>query len=58
MKLVKCINKRKFKLTAGKTYEVEAELFNLDTMETYAVEIYDDKDKFIEVPIECIEVVE
>lgn len=58
MQLVKCINNKGFKLTVGKTYEVEAELFDLDTMETYAVEIYDNKEKFIEVPIECIEVIE
>ena len=50
---LKCTDKREFKLTIGKVYEVEAELFDLNTLEVYAVEIYDDNDEFIEVPIEC-----
>lgn len=57
MELVKCIDKKRFKLTIGKIYEVEAELFDLESFETYAIEIYDDFDKFIKIPMECIEVV-
>lgn len=55
MKLVKCIKNKGFKLTIGKQYEVEAELFDLSTMETYAIEIYDDKDNFVEIPVDYVE---
>lgn len=57
MRLVKCVDKKSFKLTVGKTYEVEAELFDLEDFETYAVEMYDDMDRYIALPMECIEVV-
>lgn len=58
MQLVKLINKSKFKLTIGKIYEVESELFDLETMETYAIEIHDDNGDFIELPIKYFEVIE
>ena len=58
MELIKCINNKGFEITIGKQYEVEAELFDLSTMDTYAVEIYDDKDNFVEIPISYIEVLE
>lgn len=57
MELVRCVDKNRFKLTVGKVYEVEAELLDLENFETYAVEVYDDFDKFIEIPIECVEVI-
>ena len=56
MNLVKCTsNNNKYQLTEGKIYEVEAELFDLDTFETYAIELYDDGGNFIQVPVDCVE---
>ena len=57
MYLVICSSNNKYELTKGKLYEVEAELFDLDTFETYAVELYDDGGNFIQVSIDCVEVV-
>ena len=57
MNLVKCTSNYKYELTKGILFEVEAEFFDIDTFETYAVELYDDGGNFIQVSIDCVEVV-